>query len=532
VLIKTSQDYPLRIDTLDVSSGRLGLTFCPGKKQPDWENAYWERDLEADLARIRDWGAAAVVSAIQEHELDELGVPDLGDAVEALAIDWHHIPIRDVDIPGPDAEALWFYTGTRLKRMLLEGQGVVVHCKGGLGRTGTLGARLLVELGWQPADAIARVRAARPGTVETREQENHVLRLKPGGRPEKEVTIDERILGCLLGGAVGDAFGFCVEFFRWPDIQREYGPAGLQEPVFHADQLVVSDDTQMTLFTAEGLLRATARREDRGIASTPAVVWNAYQRWRSTQDLPAETFGDDGWLVQEETLRHQRAPGNTCLGALDRPLPAASTRAPNNSKGCGGVMRIAPVGLIHRRAGDREVFDMACELAWLTHGHPSGFLSAGAMAAIIGALMEGHEIEDAAGNALELLKNHDGAGETIGRIDQALALAGAGSAAGQRIPAALGEGWVGEEALGIGLYAALVGGSFSDVIRLAANHDGDSDSTAAIAAQIHGARHGIADLPNAWIRRLDVLEPLLFLAHDLAALADEDRQPLRRYPPN
>jgi ADP-ribosylglycohydrolase/protein-tyrosine phosphatase len=560
--IKTSATHPLQIDTLEIGPGRLGLTFCPGKKQPDAQSGHWDRDLQADLTSIQEWGAKAVVSVIEEQELGELGVPELGDAVEELGIDWHHVSVPDVDIPGPGAEARWFYTSTRIRRMLAAGEAVLIHCKGGLGRTGTLGARLLVETGSEPGEAIEQVRAARPHTIETPEQETYVRGLRPwAGRPESvpaptqavhdgdqddgaplvclpgpTPTADERILGCLLGGAVGDAFGYAVEFDRWPEIKKKYGVKGLQEPVLEGEKLIVSDDTQMTMFTAEGLLRAVASSEGRGMVSAPAVVWFAYQRWLGTQFMPARTSGDDGWLVGEKVLNHLRAPGNTCLRALQRELPEDSRPAPNDSKGCGGVMRVAPVGVVHQLLGDRERFDMACELAWLTHGHPSGYLSAGAMAAIIGSLMEGQEIESAAENALELLRGRKGAEETIGRLDQALSLARESKDANSRkrsqAVSALGEGWVGEEALGIALYAALAATSFPDVIRLAANHDGDSDSTASIAAQIYGARHGLSDLPNGWVNRLDVLEPLLFLAHDLPVVADGTRPWLRHYPPN
>ena len=101
---KTSQTDPLEIAHVDVAGGRLGLTFCPGKKQPGARSGYWYRDLDTDLETIRRWDPAAVVTLIEPHELDELKVPDLGTRIEAAGIDWHHVAIPDVGIPAAVAE--------------------------------------------------------------------------------------------------------------------------------------------------------------------------------------------------------------------------------------------------------------------------------------------------------------------------------------------------------------------------------------------------------------------------------------------
>lgn len=133
----------------------------------------------------------------------------------------------------------------------------------------------------------------------------------------------------------------------------------------------ITDDTQMTLFTAEGLIRAEQRFRERGIGHPPGVVYYAYHRWPLTQGetSPHDTAAFDlrsGWLIGEAALHSRRAPGTTCLSALRGPTMGTTTAPLNDSKGCGGVMRVAPVGLV-----SSDPFDEGIEIAALTHGHPA-----------------------------------------------------------------------------------------------------------------------------------------------------------------
>lgn len=507
-MTKTSGSHPLRIDELPAGEGRLGLTFCPGKVDPHSHNGPWARDLEADLAAIRAWGATAVVTLMEGHELERLQVPRLGEAVEARGLDWYHLPIVDVDIPEADFEIRWHYAGLRLRAALRRGGKVLLHCRGGLGRTGTVAARLLVELGEEPARALARVRDARPGTVETRRQERYVLDQPPPPRGE---ALRNRCLAALLGGAVGDAFGYAVEFDRLEAIRRRHGPRGLREPVLDHGRLVVSDDTQMTLFTLEGILRALGR-PGADMSAFVREIRRAYLDWLYTQE-PETSPGRPiaGRLAFEPTLQALRAPGNTCLSALREGGWGSFDRPINESKGCGAVMRVAPVALACFGLDEDRLYELAARSAALTHGHPTGYASAGALAVILASLLAGRDLRDAVSDALTVLDNRQGQ-EVIAALVSALALAGGGTADPAADAARLGEGWIGEEALAIAVYAALVGRDYREVIAIAANHDGDSDSTAAIAGQLHGAWKGLAQIPHAWVRRLDVLEPMLGLA--------------------
>ncbi len=174
---RTSKKYPLQIASLETSvGGRIGMTFCPGKCDNMAMTGPWERDLNADLNVIAKWGAIALVTLMEDHELVHLGVPDIGEKAESMGLTWYHMPITDVSIPDPLFERAWETQGFALREKLREGKGVVVHCRGGLGRTGIIAAHLLIELGELPEVALQRVREMRPGAVETPEQEEYVLR--------------------------------------------------------------------------------------------------------------------------------------------------------------------------------------------------------------------------------------------------------------------------------------------------------------------------------------------------------------------
>jgi ADP-ribosyl-[dinitrogen reductase] hydrolase len=179
---RTSQSHPLQIAAIPAGPGmgRLGLTFCPGKYDPQPNGADHDRSIDLDLDAIRAWGAAAVVTLIEPKELTMLRVEGLGEGVMRRGMRWVHLPIADMAAPDRRFEQAWSTAGGELRALLREGRDVLIHCRGGRGRAGTIGARLLVELGMTPAAAIACVRTARPGAIETAEQENHVLALDPG----------------------------------------------------------------------------------------------------------------------------------------------------------------------------------------------------------------------------------------------------------------------------------------------------------------------------------------------------------------
>ncbi len=175
-MIRTSETHPLWIDSVDAGAGRgrIGFTFAPGKNDRYAVGGPWARDLAKDLDAIKKWEARAIVTLIESRELSLLCISNLGAEVQRRGLDWLHLPIRDVSTPGVEFESEWPAHSKRLRALLDADQNVLVHCRGGLGRSGMIAARLLVESGVEPEAAIARVRAARPGAIETRQQEDWV----------------------------------------------------------------------------------------------------------------------------------------------------------------------------------------------------------------------------------------------------------------------------------------------------------------------------------------------------------------------
>ncbi|MFN8541528.1 MAG: ADP-ribosylglycohydrolase family protein [Thermomicrobiales bacterium] len=212
-------------------------------------------------------------------------------------------------------------------------------------------------------------------------------------------------------------------------------------------------------------------------------------------------------------LHSRRAPGNTCLASLRGGRAGSVGEKLNSSKGCGGVMRAAPVGLAWPR-DPGAAFEQGCESAALTHGHRSGFLSAGFLAATISGIVAGRELGEAIGVARGLLVARSAHRECLGAVDGAVRLAREGAEVHEAI-GQLGEGWVGEEALAIALFCALTAEDFADGVIKAVNHSGDSDSTGAIAGNLLGALLGEGAIPARWLERLELRGAIGAVAGDL-----------------
>lgn len=314
----------------------------------------------------------------------------------------------------------------------------------------------------------------------------------------------DRVAGCLLGGAVGDALGAPVEFMAYEAILRYLGPAGLRYTEFGSNKGHITDDTQMTLFAAEGMLAYKAMLRQGREAEFDATVYEAFQSWLNTQIYltaeKREAAEKKGGLWLHSELRKRRAPGMTCLDALGAGRPGSRTLKINDSKGCGGVMRAAPAGLLATSA--EEAYRWGCRQAALTHTHPSGYISAGALARLVYHLCEGEDIRDALADVLSSVAEEAQGAETIQALSGAMELAGH-ELAPQKAYRILGEGWVAEEALAIGVYAALKAqGSFMKGMEVAVIHNGDSDSTGSIAGNILGAQLGVSSIPGVLLEDL------------------------------
>jgi len=348
--------------------------------------------------------------------------------------------------------------------------------------------------------------------------------------------------GCLLGGAVGDALGAPIEFLSTAEIRERFGVNGLTDYVHSAEYGrfgAITDDTQMTMFTAEGMLRVYHRWQNRGLCDMPAVLHGAYLRWLLTQgensSNPDWPSLNSGWLVRVPELHSRRAPGSTCLSAL-RDGKIGRVEAPlNNSKGCGGIMRVAPVGLLYSTMPNVDavrVFDAGCDVAAVTHGHPTGYLAAGVFSVLVYRIMRGDDLLQAIDDALALLRNRSGHEETSNAVRNALALAEAYPETSSEVVEQLGRGWVAEEALAIAIYCSLTAqNDFKCGVLAAVNHSGDSDSTGAITGNILGALLGVAAIPQIWLDQLELRAPLEILASDLLIGYSEEPAWENSYPP-
>ena len=327
--------------------------------------------------------------------------------------------------------------------------------------------------------------------------------------------------GCLIGGAAGDALGYTVEFMREEQIFRTYGPQGITAYDLIDGVGQISDDTQMTLFTANGLLLGRARNAQ---GPAPADVYLSYLDWLKTQGYrSAHNEGPcNAWLGNLRAMYKRRAPGTTCLSAL-RSGNSGSVEEPiNNSKGCGGVMRVAPVGLYFcdQQRPLEEICRFGAETAALTHGHPLGWMPAAALAQIIYEIsQDGTPLTDAVQHALDeaeqLWPESESRAYFLRLMRRAVALAGQELSDLDAIHQ-LGEGWVAEETLAIAVYCALkYPGDIDRVLIAAANHNGDSDSTAAVAGNIVGAQVGLAGIPPKYTENLELYDVILQIADDL-----------------
>jgi|GEM_PF-1605902 len=352
--------------------------------------------------------------------------------------------------------------------------------------------------------------------------------------------------GCLMGGAIGDALGAPIEFLSISQIQSKYGPKGIDSYVEFGDGTgEFTDDTQMTLFTAEGLLRAWHRSMQRGIGGAEGtIVYQSYLRWLHTQDFPIQAKPmpgvydiEKGWLIKRKELYKRRAPGNTCLSSLASGKVGTVEQPINDSKGCGTVMRMAPVGLIF--SDDMELaFDMGCKLSALTHGHPSGYLSGGVLAAVISGLCQHIPLGKSIFKAFELLFGKPGFEELDRKILAMLSLHE--KLKGQDLLPehleSLGGGWVAEEALVISLLCSLhYLDDFEKGVLAAINHSGDSDSTGAITGNILGLIHGLEGIPNQWKENLRFSDIVLQMGEDLSIgvkgnTYEPDNDWVERYP--
>lgn len=393
-MIHTSTTSPLQIATPEGFSG-LGMSICPGKVDPHAMSGACERDLTTDVDCIKQWGACVVITLMEDEELSALHVRNLGRAIEKAGMIWWHFAVMDgsaLKIRQRQADGqFWDLPCAMLRLVLSLGGKIFIHCRGGLGRTGTLAARILIEDGYEPESAISLIRKARPGAIETQEQEDYLQALPQLLRDNRKRNV---VRACILGGAIGDAVEHSLGSLDKASISR----SDVASCLSGQDTLRVTENTLLTLFTAEALIRAYTlpsvssprirplhakieklqKRLDK-ITSIEAsklrmtqehsieVAANAPNRlkylhselctqyyalrdWRLAQcRVPADTAssGNGSLLLRCPKLWATHTPDNVNIASL------ASEKffADNSSNSNGSILRLAPIGLLNNLYG-------------------------------------------------------------------------------------------------------------------------------------------------------------------------------------
>jgi len=337
----------------------------------------------------------------------------------------------------------------------------------------------------------------------------------------------DKYRGCLIGGAVGDALGYAVEFVEDSHIFQQYGERGITEYSLVNGVAQISDDTQMTLFTANGLLLGTTRGMTRGIMGTyPSYIALCYKDWLKTQT--ADEFGFEkpeySWLNNVPEMNHSRAPGRTCISYLMHDNLGSTTDPRNDSKGCGGVMRVAPIGLYFegKRYTPDQIDMIGAEAAALTHGHELGYIPAAMLVHIIHILSHSENatvldaVNDAKESIVRLFPKAEHLREMVDLTNKAIQLATEDDIDELDAIRELGQGWVAEETLAIAIYCSLkYANDFEKAMIASVNHSGDSDSTGAVTGNILGAYLGLKAIPEKFLTNLELRETILEIADDL-----------------
>jgi len=469
---RTSLTHPLKIAALPAGDGlgKIGVTFCPGKVQTDGATGSWKRDLATDIRAISDWGATTLVTLIEGHEIEALKVRELEAECQRHGIDWLHLPIPDVSTPTDEFEAEWLMVGEGIRSRLRNGFNMVVHCKGGLGRAGTIAARLLVELGADPEDAIQRVREARPGAIETVEQERHVQSQRSINERRPSTTQDairDRAVGAMVGLAVGDAIGTTVEFRQRGSFDPVTdmvggGPFDLRPGEW-------TDDTSMALCLADSLI-ARGSLDERDLLTR-------FCRWFREGENSTTGHCFDIGNVTATALTHFERAGDIHAGPTDR-----------MTAGNGSLMRLSPVTVRYWNDSNR-LRDAARRQSYTTHGAQEAVDACKAFSVILSLAIQGKPLTD----VLSPSFGHplcDGVQAIIG-----------GSWKGKHRDDVRSSGYV-LHSLEAALWCVGSSGSFSEAVLKAVNLGDDADTTAAITGQLAGAIYGLSGIPERWRKRL------------------------------
>ena len=486
---KTSLTHPLQIAEVYSAPGhgRIGISFCPGKVQTSAYSGRWERSLDIDLDAIATWGAAAVVSLVEDHELVALQVQAMGSAVRDRHMAWFHLPIVDVSTPDQHWEAEWLTAGPALRQMIRSGFNVFVHCKGGLGRAGTIAARLLVELGQDSDSAIEAVRAARSrGAIETPQQEDHVRKQAALAHCAPDISaqaIQDRAIGALLGLAIGDAVGTTLEFKRRDTYPRLTDMIG--GGPFYLKAGDWTDDTAMAMALSVSL-------DQRGKIDETDLMDRFIDWWRNGSYSCTGDCFDIGNTTSAALRRYEKSGD-----------PISGSTNPSDA-GNGSLMRLSPVAV--RFWHDREALrDAAARQSRTTHASPACVEACTLYADMIADAIEGKGLDQI------LTPEARSYASLIGPIAE-------GSWRWRHRSTIEASGYV-VHALEASIWCVARSHDFESAILMAANLGDDADTTAAITGQLAGALYGASAIPAHWRKRVAWSERITAMAERLTASA-------------
>ena len=332
--------------------------------------------------------------------------------------------------------------------------------------------------------------------------------------------------GCLIGGAIGDALGAPVEFMPLYEIKRKYGSDGINKLLQNDSQKSeFTDDTQMTIFTADGLIKSALKNHSINNINF-YDVFESYGDWLNTQ---RNKHAHKGWISDIKELYRVKAPGNTCISSIMSGEPGTLDKKINDSKGNGGTMRVAPVGLMYYNNPSRA-FNIAVGCCALTHSRPEAYLSAGAMASIIAYIIKGETIESAVEKSIKILERKNNNEKVVGLLKNAL-MYSKKNILPEDVISQLGSGWTGDEALAISVYSALkYSDDFKKAVECAVNITGDSDTVGAITGNIIGAYLGAKEIPTEYKDKIEMYDVLSNLAQDLYVMPNRIKNKGQKYP--
>lgn len=498
---RTSASHPIRVDWLSTPwMGKVGLTFAPGKVQPGAATGAWERDLRVDLDRLRqEFAADRLICLLRDDELAELGIATLPHAAAVAGLRFHRVPITDGELPDAKQDVAGLVS--EIAGWAAAGENVVIHCKGGLGRAGTIGGGVLRAAGMDGDAALRELARARgPACPETSQQRLFIEKFELS-----LPAMRSRVLGAVLGAAIGDALGHPTEFLSTDEIRRRHGPASVTGFELWWERqgkrfAPYTDDTQM----AEIVLRALVRARQAGVP-TEGVM----------QDM---AVGFANWATQPQG--GHRAPGNACMRGARRLADGVHWREAGGEEdgGCGSVMRAYPFGLLVDDLGLVEHW--AVEHSRMTHRHPIALAACAAMAIGVALEIRGEHPAKVLAEMVEAAGRHDAV--TARMAERAIADAHEGADPDSVLTSL--QGWAAHEAIAAAMFVvARHPRDLSAAVLEGANAPGDSDSIATLAGALLGARLGLEALPAAWIRDVERSHDLLNLGREAADIVDGPR---------